>query len=207
MSLLLNKSKVSKTIKKFKVNKMKKIIKYAFLTIISLSILVIGYFFSKCNNINIDENLENSSGINNLNSKVFDQAFIMFDSAKVRTDFEIFEKEDDTVNFNFDVHKSPNSENIYSMTFNSGDGFSGVNVHILKYRNFSYTSIESYNDNKSMFDFLKFDRYTLKKQKLTLNKSQYKKGDSIFGKIELQIKFNPTDSIFTSKGYFRSIIE
>lgn len=162
---------------------MKKIIKYTFLTISSLSILIIGYFFQKCNKINIDKNLDKSSGINNLNSKVFDQAFIMFDSATVRTDFEIFEKEDDTVNFNFNVHKSPNSENIYFMTFNSGDGISGVNVHVHKYRNFSYTSIESYTDNNSVSDFLKSDRYTLKKQKLTLNKSQYKKGDSIFGKI------------------------
>lgn len=186
---------------------MKKIIKYTFLIISFLLILVIYYFFSKCNKISVDQNIAKSSGINSLNSKVFDQSFIMFDSANVRTDFEIFEKKDDTVNFNFNVHKSPISENIFSMTFNSGDGFSGVNVNILKYRNFSYATIESYSDNKRMFDFLESDNYTLKKQKLTLNKSLYKKGDSIFGKIELQIKFNPNDSIYNAKGYFRSIIE
>lgn len=186
---------------------MKKIIKYTSLGILTIFILLIAYFFSKCNKINIDQNIAKSSGINSLNSKVFDQSFIMFDSANVRTDFEIFEKKNDTVNFNFSVHKSPISENIFSMDFSSGDGFSGVNVNILKYRNFSYATIESYTDNKRMFDFLESDNYTVKKQKLTLNKSQYKKGDSIFGKIELQIKFNPNDSIYNAKGCFRSIIE
>lgn len=186
---------------------MKKIIKYTSLVILTIFILFIGCFFSKFNRINIDQSIAKSSGINSLNSKVFDQSFIMFDSANVRTDFEIFEKKDDTVNFNFNVHKSTISDNIFSMDFNSGDGFSGVNVNILKYRNFSYATIESYSDNKRMLDFLESYSYILKKQKLTLNKSQYKTGDSIYGKIELQIKFNPTDSIYNAKGYFRSIIE
>lgn len=175
--------------------------------ILAVSILGIFYFFSKWNKISIDENIGKSRGINNLNSKVFDHAFIIFDSAKIRTDFEIFETRDDTVYFNLNINKSLRSENIYSLTFNSGDGFSGVNISILKYRNFFYTSAESYTDDKSLFDFVKSERYTVKKQKLTLDKSQYKKGDSIFGKIELQIKFKPTDSIVNSKGYFRSIIE
>jgi hypothetical protein len=39
---------------------------------------------------------------------------------------------------------------------NGGDGFSGVKVNIFIYRNFSYASIESYNDKKTMFDFLEF---------------------------------------------------
>ncbi|UZT97930.1 hypothetical protein ODZ84_22635 [Chryseobacterium fluminis] len=186
---------------------MRKNLKDIFLIILAVSILAIVYFFSKWNKIDIDENIGKSREINDLNSKVFDPAFLMFDSAKIRTDFEIFEKEDDTVSFNLKINKSLRSENIYSLTFKSGDGFSGINIDVLKYRNFSYTSAEFYTDDKSMFDFINSGRYTLKKQKLTLNKSQYKKGDSIFGKIELQIKFNPTDSIVNSRGYFRSIIE
>ncbi|MCU7617076.1 hypothetical protein NZ698_07695 [Chryseobacterium sp. PBS4-4] len=186
---------------------MKKNLKYTFLIILAVSILGIVYFFSKWNKVNIDENIGKSKGINNLNSKVFDHAFIIFDSAKVRTDFEIFEKKDDTVSFNLNINKSLTTENIYSLIFNSGDGFSGVNISVLKYRNFFYTSAESYSDDESLSGFGKSERYTIIKQKLTLDKSEYKRGDSVFGKIELQIKFNPTDSIMDSKGYFRSIIE
>ena len=188
-------------------SKLTKKLKYIFLIIITVSFLGIVYFISKWNKIDIDKNIGKSRAVKNLNSKVFDPAFIMLDSAKIRTDLEIFGRKDDTISFNLNITKSVRSDHIYFLNFNSGDGFTGVNITVSKFGNFFYTSSEFYTDNKRMFDFLESERYTVKKQKLTLDKSQYKKGDSIFGKIELQIKFNPTDSITNAKGYFRSIIE
>ena len=186
---------------------MKKILKNTLLIILIISILGILYFLSKWNRINIDKNIGKSKEIKNLNSKVFDHTFLIFDTVKVKTDFEISGNVSDTVTFNFNASKSPKSKNLDFLTFNSGDGFAGVNINVLKYKNFFYTSAETYTDVKRTFDFLESERYQIKKQKLTLNKSEFKKGDSIFGKIELQIKFNPTNEIINSKGYFRSKIE
>ncbi|MCY0970823.1 hypothetical protein ACM642_17200 [Chryseobacterium sp. CY353] len=188
-------------------SKLTKSLKYIFRIIITILFLGTVYFVSKWNKIDIDKNIGKSREVNNLNSKVFDPAFIMYDPAKIRTDLEIFERKGDTVSFNLNITKSLRSDHIYFLNFNSGDGFTGVNLKVSKFGHFFYTSSEYYTDSKSMLDFLESERYTVKKQKLTLDKSQYKKGDSIFGKIELQIKFNPTDSITNSKGYFRSIIE
>ena len=186
---------------------MKKILKNTLLVILIISSIGILYFISKWNRINIDENIGKSQEIKNLDSKVFDHTFLIFDSTKVQTDFKIFANKNDTVTFNFNASKSPKLENIETLIFNSGDGFAGVNINILKYKNFFYTSAENYTDAKRTFDFLESGRYQVKKQKLTLNKSEYNKGDSIFGKIELQIKFTPTNEIINSNGYFRGIIE
>jgi len=186
---------------------MKKILKNALLLILFISIFGILYFLSKWNKINVDENIGKSSGIKNLNSKVFDHTFLIFDTANVKTDFKVLENESDTVTFNFNAAQSPKSKNLYFLTFNSGDGFAGVNINIFKYRNFYYTKAESYTDVKKTFDFLEPARYIVEKQKLTLNKSEYKIGDSIFGKIELQIKFKALDTLINSNGYFRGIIE
>lgn len=184
-----------------------KILKNTLLIFLIITILGILYFLSKWNRINIDENIGKSRDIKNLNSKVFDHTFLILDTAKAKTDFKISENESDTVTFNFNASKSPKIENLDSFIFNRGDGFAGVNINVLKYKNFFYTSTETYTDVKKIFDFLESERYDIKKQKLTLNKSEFKKGDSVFGKIELQIKFKPTNEIINSKGFFRSKIE
>lgn len=172
-----------------------------------ISSLGILYFLSKWNRINIDENVGKSQGIKHLDSKVFDHTFLMSGFTKVQTDFEIFASKNDTVSFNFNAGKSPKFDHIETLIFNSGDGFAGVNINLLKFKNFFYSSVENYTDVKRTFDFLEPGTYDIKKQKLTLNQSEYKKGDSIFGKIELQIKFKPTNEIINSQGYFRGIIE
>jgi len=177
------------------------------LIISAVFILGIAYFFSKWNKINVDDNIGKSTGIKTLDKKVFDHTYLIFDSTKVKTDFEIYKKLSDTVTFNFSANKNPNYSNLTLLTFNSGDGFAGVNINVVKYKSFFYASSESYTDNKRTFDFLEPERYIIKNQKLTLNKTQYKKGDSIYGKIELEIKFTPTNEIVNSEGYFRSIVD
>lgn len=186
---------------------MRKFLRFFILTILCILILGITYFLLKWNKINIDNNIGNSIEIKNLNNKVFDQSFLIFDSTIVKTDFEIFETKHDIVTFNFNANKSPNNSNITILNFNSGDGFSGVNLSVIKYRKYFFPSIESYTDVKRTFDFLESNKYTIKKSKLFLDKSEYNKGDSIFGKIELEIKFNPNDSIYHSKGYFKSVVD
>jgi hypothetical protein len=186
---------------------MKKKIKFLFLLFSFIAISVIIYFFAKWSKVNHDNNISNSIGIKNLDKKIFDQTYLILDSTRVKTDFEIFKKANDTVSFNFNANKNSEHPNLLTLHLNSGDGFAGVNVEVYKYKNFFYTSVESYTDNRKTFDFLEPDSYVVKKQKLTLNKSDYKKGDSIFGKIELEIKFTPNDSIYNSTGYFKNIVE
>lgn len=186
---------------------MKRILKIFLLTFSGILFLGILYFLSKWNRIYVDEKFGQSQSIKNLNKKVYDPTFLIFDSTTVKTDLELFENHSDTVTFNFSANKSPRSSKLTFLNFNSGDGFAGVNINVIKYKNFSYASAESYTDNIGPFDFLKSQRYIIKKQKLTLNKSEYNKGDSIYGMIELEIKFTPTNEVVTSKGHFRSVVD
>ena len=98
---------------------MKKILKNTLLIILIITSIGILYFLSKWNRINIDENIGKSQEIKNLDSKVFDQTFLIFDSTKVQTDFKIFASKNDTVTFNFNASKSPKLENIETLIFNS----------------------------------------------------------------------------------------
>lgn len=186
---------------------MKKILKKVFITILAILILAAFYFLSKWKSINFDNNIGNSTEIKNLDKKFYDHTYLIFDSTKVATDFEIFNQQKDTVNFNFTATQSPKYKNLTTFIFKSGDGFVGIDINVLKYKNFFYCFAESYTDNIGTFDFLKPDEYHIKKQKLTLNKENYSIGDSIFGKIELEIKFRPNDSIYNAKGYFRGILK
>lgn len=186
---------------------MKRILKFSLLLIVFISILGAIYFILKWNKVDYDESINKSNKIKLLDKKVFRDFFINSGSTKIKTDFEIFENKSDTVSFNFSSTLNPKHPNLLFITFNSGDGFTGVNINILKYRNYFLTSTQSYSDVISTFDFLESEPYIIKKQKLTLNKSIYKKGDSIFGKVELEIKFTPNDSIYNAKGYFKSIVD
>ncbi|MDY3363678.1 hypothetical protein JSO61_007030 [Riemerella anatipestifer] len=184
-----------------------KILKIFFLIILGISILGAIYFLSKWNKINIDKNIGKSINIKNLDKKVFDQTYLIFDSTKVTTDFELFKNQNDTVTFSFSASKSPKSRNITLLNFNHSNGFTGVNINVTKFENHFFTSTESYTDNIGIFDFLKPEELVVKNQKLTLNKSEYKKGDSIFGKIELEIKSTPNNEMLNSKGYFRGVVK
>lgn len=186
---------------------MKRILKLILLFILTVSILGAIYFISKWNKISYDENIDKSKGIKILDKKIFQNFFLNSDLAKVKTDFELFENKSDTVSFNFNSTLNPKYPNLLILRFNRGDGYSWININVLKYKNYFYTTAESYTDVVSTSDFLESEPYIIKQQKLTLNKSNYKKGDSIYGKIELEIKFTPNDSIYNAKGYFRSLIE
>jgi len=93
------------------------------------------------------------------------------------------------------------------ISFTSGDGFSGggYNFKVLngKFRAESHF----YTDNPSFFNNNLYDKIIL--QKLTLNKENYKSGDSIFGKIDLKAQENDglQKSFQYGKGYFRALIK
>ncbi|MDO5616049.1 MAG: hypothetical protein Q4G16_07655 [Cruoricaptor ignavus] len=186
---------------------MKKFLKYIFGAISLIISAGIIYFISKWSKISIDEHIQKSSEIKNLNKKIIDNTFRINKIKNVETDFSFFENNNDTVTFSININQNEKIPSLTLIHFNDGDGFSGVNINFIKYKNFSYSFIESYTDNIQPFKLLKRERYVLKKQKLTLNNSELKKGDSIWGKIELEILFTPTDSIFYSKGYFKSVVE
>lgn len=184
---------------------MKNTLKIFLILIIALAFIFTAFFFLKFNKVEYRSSIANTPEIKKLNKKVFDPGFLNTGSSAINTDFSFNHKvKNDTVGFNF--HPSIH-ENGLTLHFNSGDGYSGLNIEILKLGSWFSSSTETYTDNVKPFDFLDRDRYSVKKQKLILNTPEYKKGDSIFGKIELEIHSHIQDSIYQADGYFRGKIE
>ncbi len=187
---------------------MKNILKIFLILIIALGLILSGFFFLKFDKTEYKSSAANTIEIKNLNRKVFDPGFLNTGSSAIRTDFSFNrEAKNDTVGFSFHPSLHENSENRLSLNFNSGDGYSGLNVDVMKIGNWFSASVKTYTDNLKPFDFLERDRYSVKKQKLILDKPEYKKGDSIFGKIELKIQSNINESVYQAGGYFRGKIE
>ena len=68
-----------------------------------------------------------------------------------------------------------------------GDMFSGTNIIITKFGGYYVVDIDDYDDN---LDDNRVNRYKILTKKLILDKINYKQGDSIFGKISLDIMIN-----------------
>lgn len=64
-----------------------------------------------------------------------------------------------------------------------GDMFSGTNIIITKFGGYYVVDIDDYDDNR-------VNRYKILTKKLILDRINYKQGDSIFGKISLDIMIN-----------------
>lgn len=68
-----------------------------------------------------------------------------------------------------------------------GDMFSGTNIIITKFGGYYVVDIDDYDDN---LDDNRVNRYKILTKKLILDRINYKQGDSIFGKISLDIMIN-----------------
>lgn len=187
---------------------MKNILKIFLILIIALAFIFTAFFFLKFNKVEYQSSVLNSTAIKKLNKKVFAPGILNTGSSAISTDFSFNrEAKNDTIGFSFHPSLHENSENRLRLNFNSGDGYSGLNIEVMKIGSWFSSSVETYTDKVKPFDFLDRDRYSIKKQKLILNKPEYKKGDSIFGKIELEIQSNIDDSRYQAGGYFRGKIE
>lgn len=166
-------------------------------------IFSVGFFLYFFNHItNVDSDIKNCAEIINLNNK---KLFSIYpDSDKtVTTDFYLDEEQkNDTVFYTcrFEETGILNSKRI---SFVSGDGFSGLTINVTKFGPFFRTDIEHYTDDLSNNNL---PEYHVTEQSLTLDKSDYKKGDSIYGRIKIKVirEFEKNKHEYESLGYFRT---
>lgn len=69
-----------------------------------------------------------------------------------------------------------------------GIGYSGTTIHIVKMNKFYNLYIDDYTD--SVDDDKKENSYKILKKEIILDKETYKVGDSIFGKVKLEVSEN-----------------
>ncbi|MBD8081886.1 hypothetical protein [Chryseobacterium caseinilyticum] len=182
---------------------MKKFFKYLLLVFTILFILSCIFWITKFNSITVDSKISNSQQIKSLDRKIF-WNFGFNKPEKNSTDFAIGQKYGDTILFNCYALKSPKIKNLDIITFGFSTGYNGTNVVIFKYGNAFTVDVDDFSDVERTDDFFKQNQYKIIKQKLTLNKENYKTGDSIYGKLELKIKNKETEQIEMASGYFRT---
>lgn len=68
-----------------------------------------------------------------------------------------------------------------------GDGYSGTTINIMKMGKFYNLYIDDYTDS---IDDEKENTYKILKKEIILDKETYKVGDSIFGKVKLEVSEN-----------------
>jgi len=160
--------------------------------------------------ISIDEKIKYSHEIDQLKSKKL-SVFYSFGKGteSVNTDFYLKEKPDnnDEVFFRFYSQLAKKPIPLQFLTFNLSTGYNGVRVEIYKIGNRFRTEINNFTDNASETESTE---YKILHQELTLDKGDYKTGDSIFGKIKLEIEETGTDQSvrkYLSQGVFKSTVQ
>lgn len=185
---------------------MKKIFKYVIFGLCLIVLTILISFILKFNTIQIQPSIKYQKDIKNIDNKIPDSINILVSEHKITTDFFMFNKNRNVAEFYCDVSQSPKLQKLQFISFIASDGFSGIAIDIMKYDNKFKTDIERITDNIGRFDFIKTSDYKVIKQHLILNKVDYKPGDSIFGKVELEIKHKFSDSIIYSNGYFKTLV-
>ena len=166
-------------------------------------IFSVGFFLYFFNHItNVDSDIKNCAEIINLNSK---KLFSIYpDSDKtVTTDFYLDEEQKNDTVFYTCRFEETWILNAKGISFVSGDGFSGLAINVTKFGPFFRTDIEHYTDDLSNNNL---PEYHVTEQSLTLDKSDYKKGDSIYGRIKIKVirEFDKNKHEYESLGYFRT---
>lgn len=173
---------------------------------ISIVILFFSYqfFFTK---INFDENIKNNQRIKNLDKKVFWSFGLeqIKKPKKISTDFTLDGKQNDTINFTFHASQSEEYRNIGEFQIHFSTGFNGINIFLYRLKNRFRTEIDEFSDNVVENENKK--RYKIISQKLTLDKENYKKNDSVFGKLEIRFEDLENNFKTNSISYFRTKME
>lgn len=174
--------------------------------ILGIAILIIffsyQFFFTK---INFDENIKNDQRIKNLDKKVFWSFGLeqINKPKKISTDFTLDGKQNDTINFTFHASQSEKYKNIGQFQVYSSTGFNGINIFLYRLKNRFRTEIDEFSDNVVENE----KRFKIISQKLTLDKKNYKKNDSVFGKLEIRFEDLVNNSKTNSISYFRTKME
>ena len=174
-----------------------KIFKISALCILVISLFALSCYYVMFDHIIIDSEIKNEAN-KQLNTKVFHSLFKP--TQKVSTDFQLSNYSKDTVDFMVDNGQfNPSCKDLLFINISSGDGFSGVNLQINKIWRRSYLDLNNYTDNLNS----QKSRYKIMNYQLTLDQLNYAEGDSVFGKIEMQVDDNKIE-VYDVKKYFRA---
>lgn len=166
-------------------------------------ICLISLFIYKLDNVKTDKGIKEKA-IEELRTKKY-LSFLDDHKTTVSTDISFKKNGTDTVYWQCTISECGNLKLMQKINFHFGDGFSVININVIKLSSKYKTFIEHYSDYNSKNS----KKYYIKNQNLILDKKTYKKGDSIFGKIDLIIKEENNSEINFSKlkGYFKGKID
>lgn len=157
----------------------------------------------KLDTVKIDNKIREEANKELKNKKYM--SFLENSKNEVSTDISLEKNDTDTVYWQCEINEALHLNFIKRIHFHMGDGFSGLDINMIKFFNTYRISVNSYTDNVS--DPPK--KFTVQNQTLILDKNNHKKGDSIFGKINLKVeeKMEVQNSIYYVEGYFRGKIK
>jgi predicted RND superfamily exporter protein len=180
---------------------MKKRIKYGGIVFVIISSCLVFLFIYNLKGVKVDNKIKEKV-IKNLKTKK--KISFLNDRKPVSTDFSLVKNNTDTVYWQCNINEWEKLKSVQEINFHIGDGFSGKNINIIKLSNKYKIFIEDFSDNNNIHP----KKYYIENQNLILDKKNYNKGDSIFGKIDFTIKekIDKEYSIYYARGYFKGRI-
>ena len=186
---------------------MKKILKiFTFIVVFLIVIVGVAFLVLFSNKISVNENIKFSPEIQNLKFKRLDPFLnLVGQKESPNTNFYLDYKPENKneVSFRFSANLNEKPIKFETLIFSLSTGFNGTSVEVYKINNRFKTIVSDFTDNAAQE---KLTKYKILSQELTLDKINYKRGDSIFGKIKLEIEEKRTDDTKTkylSQGYFK----
>jgi len=184
--------------------------KIGIIFLILLLVLGLSFLLVFPNKISVNEKIKFAPEMRKLKSKKINPLInIGGNSKEANTDFYLDYKTENKNEVFFRFHANLNEKPIKfeTLNFRISTGFNGTSVEVHKINNRFKTIVSDFTDNTAQE---KLTEYKVLSQELTLDKINYKRGDSIFGKIKLEIEEKRTDDTkakYISQGYFKHKIK
>lgn len=165
-------------------------------------ICLVSLFIYKLDTVKTDKSIKEKA-VKALKGKKYSSLSDINDN-QVSTDISLDKNKTDTVYWQCSINECENFKLMQKINFHIGDGYSGININVIKLSNKYKTSIVHYSDTSESSK-----KYSVESQSLILDKKGYKKGDSMYGKIDLKVEeeINNKNFIYYVKGYFKGKIE
>lgn len=183
---------------------MRKLFTILMIMIISVFLIMTLSYFFFFQKINIDSHISNSKEIKNLNKKIF-WSLGYPKQSEISTDYTCEINANDTVIYIFNAYLSPKFKSIGTLELATSTGYGGNKVNIYKIGNRFRVDINDYSDNIVEKDINK--GYKILSKNLILDKENYKKNDSIFGRIQIKFLNKNTNLINESSGFFKGKLQ
>ncbi|PWW29949.1 hypothetical protein [Chryseobacterium sp. AG844] len=181
---------------------MKKKLKYFGIIFLIASFCTVFLFIYKLDDVKIDKRIK-AEVIQELKTKKY-LSFSHFGKKQVSTDLSLVENDTDTVYWQCNIREWEKLKSIQEINFHIGDGYSGTNINIIRLSTKYKVFIKDYNDDHHVPQ----KKYCIENPNLILDKKNYIKGDSIYGKIDFTIKeeIDRESSVYHVRGHFKSKI-